>query len=45
MSRQALSNPKVMEGLVKVLVNFTDLYDLLRVRAGEAAPVDAAARD
>jgi type I restriction enzyme R subunit len=45
MSQQALGDPKVMEGLVKVLVNFTDLYEQLRVRAGAAAPVDAAARD
>jgi type I restriction enzyme R subunit len=45
MSQQALSDPKVMEGLVKVIVNFTDLYDQLRMRAGAAAPVDAAARD
>ena len=45
MSQQALGDPKVMEGLVKVLVNFTDLYDRLRERAGASAPVDAAARD
>jgi hypothetical protein len=34
-----------MEGLVKVLVNFTDLYDRLRERAGASATADAAARD
>lgn len=45
MSQQALGDPKVMEGLVKVLVNFTDLYDRLRERAGASAPADAAARD
>jgi type I restriction enzyme R subunit len=37
MSHQALNDPKVMEGLVNVLVNFTDLYDLLRERARENA--------
>ena len=33
MSNQALHDPKVMKGLVEILVNFTDVYDLLRERA------------
>ena len=33
MSNQALHDPKVMKGLVEILVNFTDVYDLLRQRA------------
>jgi len=33
MSNQALNDPKVMKGLVDILVNFTDVYDQLRERA------------
>jgi type I restriction enzyme R subunit len=36
MSKQALDDPKVMEGLVDILVNFTELYDQLRQRAKSA---------
>jgi type I restriction enzyme R subunit len=33
MSQQVLDDPKVLSGLVDVLVNFTELYDRLRERA------------
>jgi type I restriction enzyme R subunit len=33
MSDQALNDPKVMRGLVDILMNFTELYDALRQRA------------
>ena len=36
MSDQALNDPRVMKGLVSVLVNFTELYEQLRSRAGAA---------